>query len=76
MNSMIQIRNVPTPLHRRLKARAALEGLSMSRFILRELEKSLQRPSRTELLSLIGSQPDVVLDPSPAEILREERGLR
>ena len=73
---MIQIRNVPEPLHRQLKARAALEGVSMSRFILREIERALARPSRRELLDAIGSQPEFVLDRSPADILREERGLR
>ena len=48
MQTMIQIRNVPETLHRRLKARAAIEGLSMSRYILREMEKALERPSRRE----------------------------
>ena len=76
MQTMIQIRNVPVALHRRLKVRAATEGLSMSRYILREMEKALERPSRRELLEAIRSQPEVVLDPSPAEILREERESR
>ena len=76
MQTMIQIRNVPQALHRRLKARAAIEGLSMSRYILRELEKALERPSRRELLEAIRSQPELNLNPSPAEILRRERESR
>ena len=76
MNMMIQIRNVPEPLHRRLKARAAMEGVSMSRYVLREIERSLERPTRQELLEAIASQPERVLNPSPAEILREERNRR
>ena len=76
MNMMIQIRNVPEPLHRRLKARAAMEGVSMSRYVLREIERSLERPTRRELLEDIALQPDRLLDPSPAEILREERDRR
>ena len=76
MHTMIQIRNVPEALHRRLKARAAIEGLSMSRYILREMEKALQRPSRTELLEAIRSQPEPDLNPPPAEILRQERESR
>ena len=44
MTTMIQIRNVPEALHRQLKARAALEGMSMSLYILREIEKSLGAP--------------------------------
>ena len=76
MNMMIQIRNVPEPLHRRLKARAAMEGVSMSRYVLREIERSLERPTRQELLEAIASQPERVLNPPPAEILREERNRR
>ena len=73
---MIQIRNVPDSLHRRLKARAAMEGVSMSLYVMREIEKSLARPSRRELLQAIREQPEVVLDRSPADVLREERGFR
>ena len=76
MTATIRIRNVPEALHRKLKARAAMEGVSMSRYILREIERSLERPTRRELLEAIASQPDRVLNPSPAEILREERDRR
>ncbi|MXY16903.1 MAG: hypothetical protein F4Y57_07870 [Acidobacteria bacterium] len=73
---MIQIRNVPEELHRRLKARAAMEGMSMSLYILREIEKSLARPSRREVFQAIREQPEMVLDPAPADVLREERARR
>ena len=76
MTTMIQIRNVPPSLHKRLKARAAMEGVSMSRYILREVERALERPTRRELLEAIRSQPRVVLDPSAADIIREERDRR
>ena len=76
MSTMIQIRNVPEALHRRLKARAAMEGMSMSLYILREIEKSLARPSRRALLQAIREQPEIALDESPADLLREERELR
>ncbi len=74
--TMLQIRNVPDSLHRRLKARAAMEGVSMSLYVLREVERALARPSRRELLQAIREQPEVALDRSPADVLREERGLR
>ena len=45
MSHMIQIRNVPTSLHRALKARAALEGRSMSDLLLEQIEASLALPS-------------------------------
>lgn len=76
MNTMIQIRNVPETLHRQLKVRAAMEGVSMSRFVLREIERALERPSRRDLLEAIRAQPEIELDPPPAEILREEREQR
>ena len=43
----VQIRSVPVELHRRLKARAAVEGMTMSDFIRRELAKVLERPPRS-----------------------------
>ncbi len=46
----VQIRNVPDDLYRRLKARAALAGMSISEFLLREIERSLARPTPEELL--------------------------
>ena len=47
---MVQVRNVPVELHRRLKARAAIEGMTMSDFIRRELVKVLEHPPRHEVL--------------------------
>ena len=73
MTSMIQIRNVPDKLHRQLKARAALEGTSMSQYILREIKKSLERPSMEELLARIISQPEQKLSRTAADIVREDR---
>ncbi len=47
---MVQVRNVPSEFHRRLKARAAMEGMSMSDYILREVGKALDRPTRQDVL--------------------------
>ena len=54
---MVQIRNVPPEFHRRLKARAATEGMSMSDYILREVAKALERPTRAEVLARLGTRP-------------------
>ena len=48
----------------------------MSLFVMREIERALARPSRQELLQAIREQPEVALDRLPADVLREERGLR
>ena len=50
MAVMVQIRNVPDELHRKLKSRAALAGMSISDYLLREIERSLDRPTKEELL--------------------------
>ncbi len=76
MNAMIQIRNVPNKLHRQLKARAALEGISMSQFILREIERVLERPSRDEVLRRIAEQGETYLSQPAADVLRAERDSR
>lgn len=74
--TMVQVRNVPTELHRRLKARAAVEGLSMSEFVLRELRKALDRPTRQELLDRLRAQPLRKLGRGAAQVIRDERAAR
>jgi plasmid stability protein len=76
MATMLQIRNVPDELHRKLKARAALAGMSMSEYALRELSKALERPTRQEVLARLAELPALELDPSPADAVREERDGR
>lgn len=74
--TMVQIRNVPKEFHRRLKARAAMEGMSMSDYVMRELRKSLEVPTRQEILERLRAQPVRRLQPTPTEVLREERDRR
>ena len=75
-STMVQIRNVPIELHRKLKARAAIEGLSMSDFVLRELRKALERPTRQEILDRLRAQPVRRLRRRAADIIRAERDTR
>lgn len=76
MASLIQVRNVPAELHRRLKARAAMEGLSMSEYVLRELRRALDRPSRQEMIERLRAQPVRHLTRSAADLIRAERDTR
>lgn len=76
MATMIQIRNVPEAIHRQIKARASLSGMSMSEFILQELKRVIERPSREEVLDRLAKLPGVELEPSPAELIRSERDSR
>lgn len=73
---IIQVRNVPADFHRRLKARAAIEGMSMSGFILRELRKALERRPRQEILERLAGLQEGRLTRSAAELIREERDSR
>lgn len=74
--TMVQVRNVPADLHRRLKARAAIEGLTMSDFVLREVRKALERPTRAELLERLRAAPVRRLRRPAADVLRAERETR
>lgn len=75
MSKMIQVRNVPDRIHRKLKSRAALAGMSLSDYLLRELKRTLERPTREELVARLPGYDDV-LKPSPATLVREERDRR
>ena len=72
-STMVQIRNVPAEFHRRLKARAAIEGMSMSDYILREVGKALDRPTRQEVLARLRGPAPRKLRRKPADVIREER---
>ena len=73
---MVQIRNVPADLHRRLKARAAIEGMSMSDYVMREIRKALDRPTRQEILGRLAAQPVRRLSRRAADVIRAERDSR
>jgi len=72
----VQIRNVPGDFHRRLKARAAIEGMSMSEYILREVGKALDRPTRQEVLARLRGLAPRKLRRKAADVIREERDAR
>ena len=76
MSKMVQIRNVPDVVHRRLKVRAAQEGRSLSEYLLTELARIAERPSRRELLERLAEVTRPELRPSPAKLLRAERDAR
>ena len=76
MSKMIQIRNVPDELHRDLKKRATLAGMSMSDYIKRELD----RKSRKSTIKEIGarsrgrSAESTLTTQKIVDIIRESRG--
>ena len=76
MATMIQVRNVPDEAHRRLKARAALAGMSLSAYALAELQRGLERPTTDELMQRLRSRVPVAVHPSPADVIRQDREQR
>lgn len=73
---LLQIRNVPDDVHRRLKARAAMEGKSLSELALGELTRSLERPTRSELIARVRERERSVVSVSAAGAVRAERDQR
>jgi len=76
MSTMIQIRHVPDPLHRKLKARAALAGKSLSDYLLREIKRVAERPTMEEIRERLARLSSVNPRVPPAQIIREERDGR
>jgi len=73
---MIQVRNVPDQLHRKLKIRAAERGVTLSDYILAELRRLAERISPQELAARASTIVRDDFSPSPAEIVRADRGAR
>lgn len=76
MSTMVQIRNVPSNLHRQLKARAALEGMSLSEYLLREVRRAVERPTLEEIKQRLSGRAPVRLRMPPAAAVRAERESR
>jgi plasmid stability protein len=70
---MIQIRNVPDALHRRLKSRAALAGMSLSDYLLSEIRQVAERPTLDELRVRLERRPGMTPAESPVQAIRAER---
>jgi len=76
MAKMIQIRNVPDEVHRKLKVRAAKEGVTLSELLAREARRLAEQPSLEELRERLLSRARVELSIAPAALIRRERDRR
>jgi len=75
MSKMIQIRNVPDSLHKELKARAAIEGMSLSDYLMAEIRRNAELPTLKELRDRLNKRTPIVPTVPPAEAVRHERDL-
>jgi antitoxin FitA len=73
MSKMIQIRNVPDELHRKLKVRAAERGMTLSDYLLTEVEQVADKPTLAELMARLGSEEPATLDEPPEVTIRRLR---
>ena len=73
MSKMVQIRNVPEALHRKLMVRAADSGQTLSDYLLAELIRLAARPTREEMLARIHSRRRVSLKTPAAVVIRQAR---
>jgi plasmid stability protein len=73
---MIQLRNVPDALHRSLKARAAMAGMSLSDYLLAEIKEIAERPTLAELRDRLRSREPLTVQLDTARLVREEREAR
>ena len=76
MSRMIQVRNVPDALHRTLKSRAALAGMSLSDYLLAELRMIAEKPTIEEFRRRLQQREPVVLLESAQRAVRAEREAR
>lgn len=76
MSKMIQLRNVPDALHRGLKARAAMAGMSLSDYLLAEIKEIAERPTLEELRDRLRERRPVSARIDSARLVREERDAR
>ena len=76
MSKMIQLRNVPDGLHRRLKARAAMAGMSLSDYLLTEIKEIAERPTLAELRERLHQRKPVSGELDTVGVLQQERAAR
>lgn len=76
MSRMIQLRNVPADVHAILKARAALEGKTLSDYLIEQVRSVAARPTADEMRKRLAQRSAVSPRFSPTKILRRERDAR
>jgi len=73
MPKTVQIRHIPDSLHRKLKVRAAMRGLSLSDFLLRELDRIAECPTAGEMMERLARLSPIEPDVPPSQAVRELR---
>jgi plasmid stability protein len=70
---MVEIRNVPDELHRKMKSRAALAGMLLSEYLLNEIRMAAERPIVEEFQARLATRAPVMTTEAPVDIIRARR---
>lgn len=76
MSKMIQIRHVPDELHRKLRTRAAMAGMTLSDYLRSELSHIASRLTYDEVRERLHGLDRVRVRETPAQAIRRERDSR
>ncbi|MGH2924273.1 MAG: FitA-like ribbon-helix-helix domain-containing protein [Solirubrobacterales bacterium] len=76
MSKVIQVRDVPDRVHRRLKVRAAEQGRTLSDLVRTELVRIADRPTLEEMLERLSGRETPEIDESAADAIRAGRSER
>jgi plasmid stability protein len=76
MSTMIQIRQVPDPVHRKLKARAAKRGMSLSGYLREEIERLASQMTMEEFYARLKTRTPVRLSIPVEDLIRADRDSR
>ncbi|HWV86401.1 MAG TPA: ribbon-helix-helix protein, CopG family [Capillimicrobium sp.] len=76
MSKVIQVRDVPDDVHRRLKARAAEQGRSLSELVREQLIAYARQPTPAEMWERLEALPPLDPGESAADAIRAGRAER
>jgi len=74
--SIIQVKNVPTAMHRELRRRAQQEGTTIRDYVIKLIERDQRRPSKRDWLERVAELEPVSVSQPAAEVIREGREER
>lgn len=72
----LQVKDVPDDLHRELRRRADLDGLSIRDYLLRLIRNDQQRPPKTEWLARLHQLEPLDLGAPAADLVQADRAAR
>ena len=76
MSKMLQVRHVPDDVHAELRRRADAAGVSLSEYVLRELERVAARPPMAEVFARSASRRIAVSREDVVAGIRADRDER